>query len=153
MARIGEFVFGTDGNGYTDLIVKTGGARLPVLTGKMEDDNLAMFGQNIFAFTLRDVPPLVAEVERLNGTVHEEVDLFIMHQANKYMLDFLRKKLGVTEEKFYVNFAEIGNTVSSTLPIALKDVAAEGRLGVGMKVVLAGFGVGLSWAGVQLEYT
>ena len=100
MARIGEFVFGTDGNGYTDLIVKTGGARLPVLTGKMEDDNLAMFGQNIFAFTLRDVPPLVAEVERLNGTVHEEVDLFIMHQANKYMLDFLRKKLGVTEEKF-----------------------------------------------------
>ena len=80
-----------------------------------------------------------------NGLSRDDVDLYVFHQANKFMLDSIRKINGLPRDKFYVNLEKTGNTVSSTIPIALRQLEDAGRLQAGMKVMLMGFGVGLSW--------
>ncbi len=100
----------------------------------------------IFHFTLQVVPACVRELLQKAGKQMEDIDLFVLHQANRYMLEHLRKKLEIPEQKFYVSLASCGNTVSSTIPIALKNALAEQRLRLGQQVMLVGFGVGLSWA-------
>ena len=82
----------------------------------------------------------------------EQIDLFVFHQANKFMLDFLRKTIRIPAEKFYVNMADIGNTVSATIPIALRRAQDDGVLKPGMTVMLVGFGVGLSWGATILRW-
>ena len=151
-AEIGDFVLGTDGSGANHLIVKSGGARYPEKINDLSfddggnpicSDNLYMDGQEIFIFTLTKVPKMIKEVLEKNQLRKDEVDLFVFHQANKYMLEHLRKKLRIKEEAFFDNLEKVGNTVSSTIPIALCDAREQGRLNG--NVVLAGFGVGLSW--------
>lgn len=153
---IGEFVLGTDGSGYRHLIVPVGGMRdrrqvnvLPETTDESEnvrtDAHLFMDGPEVFTFTISVVPKTVKECLSKNNLTLGDVDLFVFHQANKYMLDFLRKKISIPPEKFYMNFADCGNTVSATIPIALARASADGTLRKGMKVMLVGFGVGLSW--------
>lgn len=157
-AEIGEFALGTDGSGANNLIVKTGGSRY---TEKFEDlsfdengnphssDHLFMNGAEIFSFTQRNVPIVVRQTLEKNDIPMDDVSLFIFHQANSYMLDFLRKKIKIPENKFFVNMAEIGNTVSNSIPIALCDAKERGQL-TG-KVLLCGFGVGYSWGGVVIN--
>lgn len=151
-AEIGEFCLGTDGSGAKNLIVKTSGARFEEKANDLtfdeggnpiSSDHLFMDGQEIFMFTLVKVPKMMKEVLAKNNLQKEDVDLFVFHQANKYMLEHLRKKLKIDEDKFFVNLAKVGNTVSSTIPIALCDARDENKL-TG-NVLLAGFGVGLSW--------
>lgn len=151
-AKIGEFCLGTDGSGAKDLIVKTCGAKHPEKLNDLffdeggnpiSSDYLFMDGQEIFMFTLVKVPKMLKEVLSKNDFKKEDIDLFVFHQANKYMLEHLRKKLNIDEDKFFVNLAKVGNTVSSTIPIALCDAREENRLSG--NVLLAGFGVGLSW--------
>lgn len=151
-ASIGEFSLGTDGSGANSLIVKSGGARFP---NKIDDlsfdeggnpissDYLYMDGQEIFGFTLSVVPMMVKEVLEKNRVQKEDIDLFVFHQANNYMLEHIRKKLKIKEELFFNNLELVGNTVSSTIPIALCDARNQGKLKG--NVLLAGFGVGLSW--------
>jgi 3-oxoacyl-[acyl-carrier-protein] synthase-3 len=110
-----------------------------------------MNGSEIFSFTLSSVPNLILNVLSKNEIAHNEVDYFILHQANAYMLEFLRKKLKIDPAKFYLGFSEIGNTVSSTIPIAICDAKEKNILHQDMNVVLAGFGVGYSWAGCLLK--
>ena len=157
-ASIGEFCLGTDGSGAKHLIVKSGGARYPERLNDLEydeggnpvsSDYLNMDGQEIFAFTLTKVPKMVKEVLMKNNLEKEDIDLFVFHQANKYMLEHLRKKLKIEEEKFFDNLALVGNTVSSTIPIALCDAREQGKLKG--NVLLAGFGVGLSWGGTIIK--
>ena len=151
-AEIGEFCLGTDGSGAKNLIVKTSGARFEDKANDLtfdeggnpiSSDYLFMDGQEIFMFTLVKVPKMMKEVLAKNNLQKEDIDLFVFHQANKYMLEHLRKKLKINEDKFFVNLAKVGNTVSSTIPIALCDARDENKL-TG-NVLLAGFGVGLSW--------
>ena len=158
-ARIGEFAFGTDGSGANDLIVPNGGARANFgadnhVEGKPIEnpDNIFMDGSDIFSFTLKAVPELMAEVMQKNNDSLDKMDLFVLHQANRYMLDFLRQKMKIDEQKMYINMENIGNTVSSTVPIALKDAWDEQAVKQGDKVAIAGFGVGLSWAGCELFF-
>lgn len=158
-AEIGEFVLGTDGSGSNSLILRTGGARSPE---KLNDlvfdesgnpvgsDYLFMDGQDIFVFTLTKVPKMVKEVLAKNNLQKEDVNLFVFHQANKYMLEHLRKKMMIDEKIFFINFEHIGNTVSSTIPIALCDAHEQGVLNG--NVLLAGFGVGLSWGATVLRF-
>jgi 3-oxoacyl-[acyl-carrier-protein] synthase-3 len=158
-AEIGEFCLGTDGSGAENLIIKNGGARNPEHSNAVEfDDNnnpvspdyIYMNGSEIFSFTLTAVPALVKDTLAKNNIDKEAIDIFIFHQANKYMLDFLRKKIKIDEDKFYMYLSEVGNTVSSTIPIAMCEALKAGVLKKGMKVLLAGFGVGLSWGGCVL---
>jgi 3-oxoacyl-[acyl-carrier-protein] synthase-3 len=155
---VGPFVFGTDGRGAKDLIVEAGGFRTPrcAETGvEAEDgmgnirsrDNLYMNGANVMNFTLREVPRTYRRLLDLAGLNPSDVDHVVLHQANKFMLDALQKKLGVPDGKLPRFYETVGNTVSSTIPFVLEDLLASGRLERGMKVMLIGFGVGLSWAG------
>jgi 3-oxoacyl-[acyl-carrier-protein] synthase-3 len=154
-AHIHEFVVGTDGNGATNLIIPNGGARnsydinAPLVDAsngnKRTDNDLFMNGPEIFNFTISVIPKLVEDVLEKNSINLNDIDYFIFHQANKFMLDYLRKKLDIPVEKFYNKIDNIGNTVSSTIPIALNDCILNGVFKKGDKVLLCGFGVGYSW--------
>ena len=111
-----------------------------------------MNGGEIFNFTLDAVPKLMDNVLSKNNLAKDDIDLFVFHQANKYMLNHLRKKLAIEEEKFYYFIEKVGNTVSSTIPIALYEAMKENQIKKGSNVLLAGFGVGYSWGGTILKY-
>ena len=157
-AEILNFDLGTDGKGAENLILKTGGLRNPSQNGDLifddndnpiSSDHLFMNGTEIFNFTLEMVPKLVERTLKKNNLSIEEMNLFVFHQANKYLLDFLRKKIKIPVEKFYYYLENVGNTVSSTIPIALKEANKQAVL-TG-NILLAGFGVGYSWGGTILK--
>lgn len=158
--KIGEFSLGTDGTGYNNLIIPASGEAgkaisnrdklLVDASGKRTKENLYMNGLEIFNFALDRIPPLVDDVLKKNRLQMEDIALIIPHQANQFMLNELREILGVTEDKFYINMESIGNTVSASIPIALKMALEDGKLEKGDKVMLLGFGVGYSWGGVVI---
>ena len=160
---IEQFVFGTDGSGAENLIIPSGGTRMPRTTETAKDqvdeagntrsqDNLYMNGPEIFNFTIKAVPKLVNDLLDCNGYSGDQIDYFVFHQANKYMLDYLRRKIKIPEDKFYINMADTGNTVSNTIPIALKNAEKEGKIKKGDKIMIAGFGVGYSWGGTIINW-
>ena len=157
-AEIGEFCLGTDGSGSDQLIVKTGCARhfekasdfhIDEEGGIHSSDNLYMNGKAIFDFTSDVVPPLIDETLQKNGISKDDVNLFVFHQANKYMINYIRKMMEIDKDRFYIFMEDVGNTVSSTIPIALCEAEKEGKLKG--NVVLAGFGVGLSYGAVVIR--
>ena len=154
--QIGEFVLGTDGSGYKSLIVPVGGMRdrrcasgLPETSddsGNMRTDgHLFMDGTEVFNFTISVVPQIVQKCLDRNRLTMGDIDLFVFHQANTYMLDFLRKTIKIPPHKFFVDMEDCGNTVSASIPIALRRASDRGCLRRGGKVMLVGFGVGLSY--------
>ena len=159
---IGPFVLGTDGRGACQLIVPAGGLRrrasaetavaLEAEGGNWRSaQNLYMNGPEIFNFTLSAVPPLVEQLRlKCNGGV-QEVDYYVFHQANRFMLERLRNKLKIAPEKFCIDLEDCGNTVSSTIPLALERARRAGRITSGQRVMLVGFGVGFSWAASMIR--
>lgn len=161
IAEIGDFCLGTDGSGANHLIVKTGAARQKETTGKYSeddeghiwyDDYLYMNGGAIFNFTLDAVPAMMKEVLKKNSVDKDEIDYYVFHQANKFMLNTIRKVCVLPKEKFYINLATTGNSVSSTVLIGLKDCIDNKKITDKMKVMISGFGVGLSWGGTILKF-
>ncbi len=157
-AEIGDFLLGTDGSGYDKLIRKTGAMRQyrPLEDLKFDEngnptssDYLYMDGGAIFDFTSDIVPSMIEELLVKNRMTTKDIDLFVFHQANKYMINYLRKLIGIDKEKFYVFMENVGNTVSSTIPIALYEAQKEDRLHG--NILLAGFGVGLSYGATLLK--
>lgn len=159
---LGPFVFGTDGRGACNLIVPSGGARRPGASGAVaaaggESDewrgagDLYMNGPEIFNFTLQAVPRATAALLERGGVAADSVDLFVLHQANKFMLERLRAKMKIPEPKFWLDMEGVGNTVSSTIPIALEAARASRRLKPGDRAALVGFGVGYSWAAALMR--
>lgn len=161
LAGIGDFVLGTDGSGAANLMVRTGAARQPEKTGRFTTDDdghsnyedyLYMNGSAIFNFTLETVPPLMKSLLAKSVLEKADVDYFVFHQANKYMLSTLRKVCGIPADKFYVDLEGTGNTVSSTILIGLKECLDKGTIVPGMKVMICGFGVGLSYGAAMLQF-
>lgn len=159
-AEIGEFSLGTDGSGYDKLIVASGASRCPKPTGKYSeddeghirhDDYLYMDGGGIFNFTLDAVPAMMEDILTKNSIKKEDVDYYVFHQANKFMLNTIRKICSLPKDEFYIQLDNTGNTVSSTVLIGLKDCIENGTIKSGMKVMVSGFGVGLSWGGTMLN--
>ena len=158
--EIMDFSLGSDGKGADNLIVRSGGLKNPAQICDLifdENDNpkssdhLYMDGSEIFNFTLEMVPKLVEETLTNNLLKKDDIGLFVFHQANKYMLNFLRRKIRIPEDKFYYCLDKVGNTVSSTIPIAIFMAMKDNRIVTGQKVLLAGFGVGYSWGGCVLK--
>jgi 3-oxoacyl-[acyl-carrier-protein] synthase-3 len=159
---IGPFIYGTDGAGAENLIV-SGGAHRHVCAASNSDEgaegstpgpaNLYMNGAEIFSFTLKSVPAAVNAILQKSGLAIDHIDLFVFHQANEFMLKHLRNKIGIPEDKFVVAMKDVGNTVSATIPIALKESVESGRLKEGMTVLLVGFGVGYSWGANILKWS
>ena len=160
-AKLMDFSLGTDGRGAKNLIVETGGLRClsPRNTvtwdeggNPLSPDHLFMNGTEILNFTLETVPVLINDILSKNGLSQDDIDLFVLHQANRYIMEFLRKKLKIDPEKFYYYIENVGNTVSSTIPIAIKEGMKDGSISSEKKVLLAGFGVGYSWGGTVLKF-
>ena len=150
---IGPFVFGTDGGGYEKLIVREGGARSPVVNTGFPHGTLEMRGSDVFLFTLSSVPDCINELLDKSRLDIEDIDLFVFHQASKLVLENLVRIMSLDEDKVFSNLENVGNTVSASIPIALKDAETQGRLKSGDKIMLVGFGVGLSWGATLLTWT
>ena len=152
-----HFVFGTDGSGFSDLIVERSGTRNPATlewikkTG-MIHGKMKMNSAEIFTFALKNVPILIKDVLEKNSLTIDEIDYFVFHQANSFLLETLRRKIKIPEEKFFNNIVYTGNTVSSSIPLAIHQAEKNGALKRGMKVLLAGFGIGLTWGGTVINY-
>ena len=156
--QILNFEFGTDGTGAQDLIIPNGGFRnrydkdallIDEKGNARTANDLYMNGPKIFTFTIQRIPELIYKTLEKNQMQMDDIDYFIFHQANRYMLDYLRKKMKIPEDKFFMDMMQTGNTVSSTIPLALQK--SEKRLKQGDFVLLAGFGVGYSWGATIIQ--
>jgi 3-oxoacyl-[acyl-carrier-protein] synthase-3 len=156
---IGSFVMGTDGGGAPNLIVSgCCGAEKPTKewldkyadAGGMPYGHLTMKGTEILNFSLKKVPAMVQELLAKENTTMDAIDLVVFHQASGFILEVLRRKLKIPKEKFFTNLEFVGNTVAASIPVALKDAEKAGLLKKGMKVLIAGFGIGYSWGATIL---
>jgi 3-oxoacyl-[acyl-carrier-protein] synthase-3 len=158
-SAIHNFVFATDGRGAEELNLKYGAARFPlnkadmtVFTDKYgntrNEANLFMNGTAVFAFSVKAALDLVKTLLAKHNMAIENIDQFVFHQANKIILDTIGKKLNLPEYKLYYCLHDTGNTVSSTIPIALYHALKEKRIKKGDTLLLATFGIGFSAAGV-----
>ena len=113
--------------------------------------NIRKFGwkefvhQEIFNFTIETIPPMITNVLEKNGLTIAQIDYIILHQANKYILEFLINLIGIDKAKCHLDMQSHGNTVSNTIPIAMKDSLSRKSVSAGDTVLIAGFGVGYSW--------
>jgi len=146
------FQFGSDGSGGDMLIVGEGGARheedaIKPRHRKRWKSRLYMDGPSLIHFTVEAVPRLVDEILQANQLSDADIGKYLMHQATFKMLDQLRDRMGVSEDRLPIELADVGNTVSCTLPILLDGLRKRGQLADKSVNMLVGFGVGLSWAG------
>ena len=141
--RIGPFVFMTDGAGAPNLMLRPG--------ENGEDPALFMDGGRVLRFSVSDVPQAVDSLLARAGHTVADIDMFVFHQASKVVLDKLQQVLAIPEEKFLRNYRMVGNTVSGTIPIAIKQAVEAGTVRDDMRLLLLGFGVGYSLAGCLIE--
>lgn len=159
--KIGKFVFGTDGSGANNLMCKKLGIRYKNSNlekivedksgNRRSEGDLYMNGPAIFAFTLDNVPELLENIRNKNRLSSNDVGMYILHQANSFMLKAIRDKAGIDPKNFFINLEDTGNTVSSTIPIALEEFLSKKKGLEKVNIILGGFGVGYSWAGVAIE--
>ena len=128
------------------------------LPGQSEDWNkgaemeITMDGKAVFQFAVRKVPEVIHEVLDSNGLTAEDIDWFILHQANKRIVESVAKRLKTDISRFPMNLQEYGNTSSASIPILLNEMNRKGLMKKGQKIVMAGFGAGLSWGAAVLEW-
>lgn len=147
--KLGAFTFGSDGSGQDDLIVRAGGSRNPG-TACTGPDALYMNGRSIYNFAIRRVPLDVAACLAKNELAAEDIDLYLFHQANKFMLEALVKTMRLPLDKVPIRMAETANTVSNTIPLLIESLGGVEALR-GKTALTCGFGVGLSWASTILR--
>lgn len=156
------FQLSTDGTGSHFLIIPAGGCRTPHTpetarrTRKEDgsirgDEDCQMNGPEVFTFTLREVPSLISGVLASAGWTVQQVDAFLMHQANRFMLDHLTKRMKVPPEKVPLSLEDFGNTSSASIPLTVTHRMREDLRAGKRKVLMAAFGIGLSWAAVAME--
>jgi len=143
--HVGAFNFGTDGSGAESLIVRNGGSRYPKKMNGEHSNYLFMDGRAIYTFMMLNVPTSVDNCLKTNNLTTDDIDFYVFHQASKYMLESLMKRINIPEHKMIIDLSFCGNTVSSSIPIALKGLMQKPS-NIGKRVLLSGFGVGLSWA-------
>jgi 3-oxoacyl-[acyl-carrier-protein] synthase III len=153
--------FGADGTGFNEIIVPGGGARAfwsPELFERKPDAegeehralDLILHGPQVLTFTMKRVPTLLNDLLEKSGWTRDDVDSYVLHQANKFMIDFLAKRMKVPSEKVPLSIDEFGNTSSASIPLTMVVRCAE-QLARPTKWAMMGFGVGLSWSGLMVE--
>lgn len=153
-----EFSFGTDGSGFDKLIVRCGGSKTPFpkiteaeTATEADDPYLRMDGRAIFEFMMKRVPVDITSCLRKNNLTMDNVSYFVFHQASRYMLKNLQKTMSIPDNKMVFFLKETGNTVSSSIPLALENMFRNENMS-GKVIVLSGFGVGLSWGSVAITF-
>jgi 3-oxoacyl-[acyl-carrier-protein] synthase-3 len=151
---VGSFDLGSDGAEYELLTVPGGGSRRRSTgeAAKVEESYLVMDGPKLFARAVRLMAESLARSAALAGWALADVDRFVLHQANARILAAVARSLGVPEERFVGNIARVGNTAAASIPLALADAAALGGLRAGQRVLISGFGGGLTWGSAALVW-
>lgn len=154
--RIGNFIVGTDGAGAEKLIVPAGALRNPMSDEALRETtdiagctrsqaNLFMDGPAVFTFAISTVPKMLDALLEKSGLSRDNIDWFVYHQANKFILEQLARRSKIPIEKMIIDMDDLGNTVSASIPIAIHRAVNAGRIFSGQRLLLAGFGVGYSW--------
>jgi 3-oxoacyl-[acyl-carrier-protein] synthase-3 len=143
-----DYNFGTDGSGAELLIAWNSG----VVNNPDKQPYIFMDGKEIFKFTMLAIPPSIEELLTRNNVKLDDFKYVIFHQANQYMLKELKKRMKLTDEQIVIDMEYVGNTISATIPIALKNLIVKNRLQKGDLLLLSGFGVGLSWGNIIYRY-
>lgn len=157
--KVEAFVTGSNGVQAMSMHLPAGGEKQRAFRadaasqgGPNEPEFIRMDGPEIYNFTLKVVPAAVSACLAKAGITAEQVDHFVFHQANAFMLEALRRKLGIPPEKFPIELAETGNLVSASIPIVLEKMRVDGRIRPGSCTLLCGFGVGLSWGACLVRW-
>ena len=152
---IAGFELGADGSGGPDLCVPAGGSRQPISPDALEDELqfIRMNGAEVFRFATRVMVSSAEELLSVCGATIDDVDLYVPHQANKRIVDYAVKNLGLDPEKVLMNIDRYGNTSSASIPICLAEAQADGRLGEGTRVLMSAVGAGLTWGSVYMTWT
>jgi 3-oxoacyl-[acyl-carrier-protein] synthase-3 len=162
-SKMGKFVFGTDGSRFDQIIIKHGRERFPLpqfAESDFLDDfgnvrnhaNFYMNGAEVFNFSVAKAPELVNTLLEQSNLQLQDIDLFVFHQANQIILETIGRKLKIPKEKVLIELENTGNTVSSTIPIALQKAIENGKCKRGDRILIAGFGVGFSWGGTVVQF-
>lgn len=130
--------------------VKTPGGDTMVTSGKYSD--LFMNGQEVYKFATREVPRVVQEALDMAELTVDDVDWLLLHQANIRIMDVVAKRLGIPFEKVIHNLDQYGNTSAASIPIALSEAVASGKVKKGDIIACSGFGAGLSWGSVIMRW-
>jgi 3-oxoacyl-[acyl-carrier-protein] synthase-3 len=149
------FELGADGSGGSQLYIPAGGSREPTSAETVAEGEhyVKMNGREVFKFAARVLVESAEKVLDNCGVSVEDVDVYVPHQANVRIIDHARKKLGISEERTVVNVDRYGNTSSGSIPLALADAEADGRLKPGELVLMTGMGAGLTWGSALIEWT
>jgi 3-oxoacyl-[acyl-carrier-protein] synthase-3 len=149
------FELGADGSGGPQLYIPAGGSRTPASAESVaaRQHYAKMNGREVYKFATRVLVDSAEKVLDECGVAVDEVDVYVPHQANVRIIDHARRKLGIPEERTVVNVDRFGNTSSGSIPLALGDAEADGRLGAGEMVLMTGMGAGLTWGSALIEWT
>jgi 3-oxoacyl-[acyl-carrier-protein] synthase-3 len=152
------FRYGTDGSGADTLMVPKGGARPPEHAHqprhrKRWDSDLYMDGPSLMNFTVAAIPQLVEDILAQAGLTKDAIDIFLLHQATRKMLEQLQERLELDDQKLPIMLEDCGNTVSCTIPLLINHLRNSRQLYPGKRTMLVGFGVGWSWAGCVWDET
>lgn len=139
------FLLHTDGEGYRNMIIQGGGFR-DRFSKEKKKYFLEMNGANIFNFTIKRVPPLIQKTLQFSGFEKEEVDYFIFHQSNQFIIKHLIKKTGIPDEKVPMTLKTFGNTGGPSIPLTITKGDIVRAMDRPLNMMLLGYGVGLSWA-------
>jgi 3-oxoacyl-[acyl-carrier-protein] synthase III len=160
MERVGEggflgFELGADGSGGPQLYLPAGGSRSPATAESVADRRhfVQMNGREVFKFATRVLVSSAEAVLAECGRTVEEVDVYVPHQANVRIIDYATQKLGIPEDRVVIDVDRYGNTSSGSIPLALADAKADGRLAAGRLVLMTGMGAGLTWGSGLIEWT
>jgi len=146
------FAVGSDGSGAELLCRRMGGSRMPFTPSGNGLHYLTMEGRPIFKWAVRILSESVSDVMRASGLSMDEIDLVIFHQANLRIITSAVKDLGIDERKVYNNVDRYGNTSSASIPLALDEAIEQGRVAPGSRILFSGFGAGLAWGTVLLQW-
>jgi 3-oxoacyl-[acyl-carrier-protein] synthase III len=149
------FELGADGSGGPQLYIPAGGSRAPASAETVagRQHYAKMNGREVFKFATRVLVDSAEKILDECGVPVDEVDVYVPHQANVRIIDHARRKLGIAEERTVVNVDRYGNTSSGSIPLALGDAEADGRLAAGEMVLMTGMGAGLTWGSALIEWT
>jgi 3-oxoacyl-[acyl-carrier-protein] synthase-3 len=160
MERVGEggflgFELGADGSGGPQLYLPAGGSRTPATSDSVADrlHFVQMNGREVFKFATRVLVSSAEAVLAECGRTVEDVDVYVPHQANVRIIDYATQKLGIPEDRVVIDVDRYGNTSSGSIPLALADAKADGRLAAGSLVLMTGMGAGLTWGSGLIEWT
>jgi len=144
----------SDGSGAQSLIIPAGGSKVPASFQSVRDNLHAihMDGKEVYRFATRVMTQSVKEVVTRAGLTLEDVQLIIPHQANKRIIESAAKSLNLPEERFLVNVDRFGNTSAASIPLAVCEAVAQGRLRPDDHLVMVGFGAGLTWGATVIKW-